>query len=313
MPRRTSRGGTGRRRRSHAATDVTNRSPYSAVPRTSCCSAGTRRERVHVVEGAARRQESSVSGEPGARSAPRSSRCAAASARRPSKSPSSGGPRRASSPRPLAPPSSSEESNSSCMPRQMPSSGVPASNALEQQLVQPSSRRFASPAGTPRRRARPARRRPAARVIAADARPRADVLERLLDRAAVAHPVVDDRDVTGSSISEPPRRSSGERPLRARHAASRSGRSRPPARSARANALNAASIMWWALRAAPRRVRCSVSLAALASARKNSSVSSWSKLPVAPGGSSASNSVNGRARRCRSRTLARASSIGTVA
>src|ERR1019366_908398 len=40
--------------------------------------------------------------------------------------------------------------------------------------------------------------------------------------------------------------------------------------------------------------RCSVSLALLASALKNSSVSSCSKPPVAPGGSSASNSVNGR-------------------
>ncbi len=36
-------------------------------------------------------------------------------------------------------------------------------------------------------------------------------------------------------------------------------------------------------------VMCSVSFALVASARKNSSASSWSKLPIAPGGSGASN------------------------
>ena len=82
-------------------------------------------------------------------------------------------------------------------------------------------------------------------------------------------------------------------------------------RSARANALNAASIMWCALLPASTR-RCSVSFAALASARKNSSVSSCSKPPVAPGGSSASNSVKGRPEMSIAQ-LARASSIGTIA
>jgi hypothetical protein len=45
------------------------------------------------------------------------------------------------------------------------------------------------------------------------------------------------------------------------------------ARSARAAALNAASIMWWTF-VPVSIVRCSVSRALVASARKNSSVSS---------------------------------------
>ena len=52
------------------------------------------------------------------------------------------------------------------------------------------------------------------------------------------------------------------------------------ARSARAKALNAASIMWWALVPAST-LTCRVMRAALATARKNSSASSWSKPPVA--------------------------------
>ena len=69
--------------------------------------------------------------------------------------------------------------------------------------------------------------------------------------------------------------------------------------------------MWWALLPASTR-RWSVSLAVLARARKNSSVSSWSKPPVEPGGSSASKTVKGRPEMSIAQ-LARASSIGTVA
>ena len=67
-----------------------------------------------------------------------------------------------------------------------------------------------------------------------------DVLERLLDRAPVAHVVVDDRDARRAAplMSACPW-CSGRRP--------RSGRATTAARSARANALKIASITWWTL------------------------------------------------------------------
>ena len=164
-------------------------------------------------------------------------------------------------------------------------------DALAQQLVEAELAQVApSRAGRRPRRAAPGRRPRAAAVgVAADDGARADVLERLLHRAAVAHAVVDDGDLHAARRSGRLMRSASPscsaRP-------SRWGRCATAWRSARANALKAASIMWWALLPASTR-RCRVSLALLASARKNSSVSSCSKPPVAPGGSSASNSVNG--------------------
>ena len=110
---------------------------------------------------------------------------------------------------------------------------------------------------------------------------RADVLERLLDAAAVAHAVVDDRDhvsvpfVDGTPVSL--------------------GSTATATRSARANALKHASIMWWALVPAWSS-RCSVSRAAEATARKNSSASSCSKPAMSPAGSRSkpSTDANGR-------------------
>src|ERR1700733_1008762 len=137
------------------------------------------------------------------------------------------------------------------------------------------------------------------------------MLERLLHRAAVTHAVVDNRDVH-RLIDE------GVVPL-VTHVVRvpfvlgtpvSVGSSATAWRSARANALNAASIMWCALLPASMR-RCSVSLAALANARKNSSVSSCSNPPVEPAGNAASNSVNGRPEISIAQ-LARASSIGTM-
>ena len=156
-------------------------------------------------------------------------------------------PRPRSMPSPLAPPCSSERSNSSCIPRQSPSSGTPACDALAQQLVQAQLARIApSPAGTRPRPAAPARpSRAAARGSRAHLHARADVLERLLDRAAVAHAVVDDRDLdrlAARSLMRSASPSCSARP-------SRSGRSRTASRSARANALKAASIMWCAFAA----------------------------------------------------------------
>ena len=94
----------------------------------------------------------------------------------------------------------------------------------------------ASPRGTRRRRAR--RCASAARSSswsAVRATVGADVLERLLGAAPVAHPVVEQRDHVSV-------------PLVDGHAAS-SGSMATATRSARANALKQASIMWCALRA----------------------------------------------------------------
>ena len=113
---------------------------------------------------------------------------------------------------PSAPPSSVVESKSSCRPRQMPRIGTPGLAALGDQLVEAAARGSApSPAGRRRRRAGSGRRRRATSsassvIVAVDA----DVLQRLLDRAQVAHPVVEDRD---------PGRSFAQRPLGRGHAA----------------------------------------------------------------------------------------------
>ena len=291
--------------RCRARRRVTNGSPYSAVPSTSSASAGTAAKRVHVVEGARRRA--------GPRSAatrarqrtsfqPMCGSFSAAGAR-------ARAPRRRAGPRPVG--------------------AAVLARALEQQLhaeadaehrharrrrarasssSRPSSRRLLH---RPREGA-DAGQRPApsaarsASGSALIARARADVLERLLDRAAVAHPVVDDRDLDGVA------RSSRQRPLRARHAGLGRGRSRPPARSARANALNAASIMWWALRARLdaqvqrqlRRVgerRGRTPRSARARSRRSS-----------PAAGRPRTRVNGRPEMSIAQ-LARASSIGTVA
>ena len=186
-------------------------------------------------------------------------------------------------PRPAAPPSSLECSKASCMPRQMPSTGVPAATRSRSSSSRPSSAGSVHRAREGAHAGHDEAGGGAQRVgVAADGDARADVLERLLHRAAVAHAVVDDRDLHGllqqraHRLSVPFVLGTPVSP----------GSIATAWRRARANALKAASIMWWALLPASTR-RCSVSLAALASARKNSSVSSWSKPPVEPGGRSA--------------------------
>src|SRR4029077_663406 len=113
----------------------------------------------------------------------------------------------------------------------------------------------------------------------------ADVLERLEDRPAVAPPVVYQADAGGRTHAVSVPFVDGT-PVSV-------GSIATAVRSARAVALNAASIMWWALDPASTET-CSVSLALLANARKNSSASSWSKPPVPPGGRSAANAQYGR-------------------
>ena len=137
-------------------------------------------------------------------------------------------------------------------------------------------------------------------VVAVMTDARAHVRERLLDAAAVAHPVVGDRDhevsvplVDGTPVS--------------------SGSIATATRSARANALKHASIMWCAFVPACRSM-CSVSRAALPRARKNSSATSYSKPLIVPGGQplEAADSAYGRPEMSIAHA-ARASSIGTTA
>ena len=118
----------------------------------------------------------------------------------------------------------------------MPSSGTPR-GALGDQLVEAEPRmrahRLGEGADAGQHDAVGARgRRRGRRVIAAVG---ADVLERLLDRAQVAHAVVDDGD-PGSSLSVP---------LVDGHLGLLGSIATAP-RSARAKALKLASITWWA-------------------------------------------------------------------
>ena len=112
--------------------------------------------------------------------------------------------------------------------------GVPARTPSRTSSSSPSSRSLCIARGTP---TRPGTTSPAAArksvVVAAATKARAHVLERLLDRAAVAHAVVDDADPTAHGRQSPS--ASPVWPWRSRHARSRwpSGRSRPP-RAARA-------------------------------------------------------------------------------
>ncbi len=142
-------------------------------------------------------------------------------------------------PRPGVPPCSVERSKPSCMPRQIPSTGVPAARRSRKSSSKPSSRSLTMPRGkapTPgTTRPAAARRRSWSFVMR---HIRADVRQRLLDRAAVAHAVVDDGDVDGlveqaHEVSVPFVLGT---PLSV-------GSSATAWRRARAKALNAASIM----------------------------------------------------------------------
>ncbi len=75
-------------------------------------------------------------------------------------------------------------------------------HALAMSSSSPSSRRFSIARGNAPDAGEhePVARRAARVVVASTSARRADVLERLLDRAPVAHPVVDDRDVAAPSL-----------------------------------------------------------------------------------------------------------------
>src|SRR3954447_8187541 len=195
----------------------------------------------------------------------------------PSASSSPTGP--ASRPSPTAPPSSVLASKSSCRPRQMPRIGAPSACRSATQLVEAE---LADPLHRPRKGADARQDQPVGGPhlvrIGGDRCAGADMLERLLHRAQGPHTVAEDRDprhpdsvpfVEGTPVS--------------------SGSTETATRSARAKALKDASIMWWAL--LPERTQmCRVSLALLATARKNSSASSLSKPAIETTGSSAAKS-----------------------
>ena len=152
----------------------------------------------------------------------------------------------ATRPRPAAPPSSLEELERQLHAEADAEHRRARRDALAQQLVQAELAQVApSRAGTRRRRARtsPSAARSSAWSRVTLAR-RADVLERLLDRAAVAHAVVDDRDL--DRLIDRARSCRSASPSCSARRVSL-GSIATAWRSARANALNAASIMWWAL------------------------------------------------------------------
>ena len=164
--------------------------------------------------------------------------------------------------------------------------------------------------GTRRRRAGRARRRArSSSWSAVSTRARADPLERLLDRAAVAHAVVDDRR------SVAPRA-----PLISRSASpSSTGTPVSVGSIATACAQRAGERLEGRLdhvvgvRAALRPSTCSVSFAPCRrTARKNSSTSSWSKSPVAAAAAGRPRRRGTAGREMSIAHVARASSIGTT-
>src|SRR4051794_26279273 len=118
-----------------------------------------------------------------------------------------------------------------------------------------------------------------------------EVLEGLLGRAEVADPVVENGDHSTSLVDGIPPPST-----------------RTASRSARATPLNEASRTWWPLRPV-RLFRCSVMPAEVTKARKNSSASWGSKVPIRSGAVSTSYTRNGRPDRS-SATWISASSSG---
>ena len=142
-------------------------------------------ERVHVVEG--RGLAEALGQAPiRARTSRGSSRCAAAAGSR-ARSRSRAGSRGL-----RAPSCSLEDSNSSCIPRQIPSSGTPAAARSISASPRPVRSRLRIASGnapTPGRMIALA-----SRDVCGHDRLGADVRQRLLDAAPVAHPVVGDRD-----------------------------------------------------------------------------------------------------------------------
>ena len=214
-----------------------------------------------------------------------------------------------SRPRPSAPPSSSERSKRSCIPRQSPSTGTPArARSASTSAIPLAVRRSMAAANAPtpmsdqrRRRARElvevggvsSRGRRRAR---APSRPSAGCPSRSRRRAMRAA-----RAALKPSASPS---STGRR--------SPSGRARRPARSARANALKHASIMWWAF--VPASI---VEVGRQPGVRRDRAEELLDELVVQAAGRPGRQQAASRARKGRPEMSiaheARASSIGTTA
>src|SRR6185437_15204938 len=125
------------------------------------------------------------------------------------------------------------------------------------------------------------------RVVARNDRICSNPGERLLDRAQIAHPVVEHGDARADRRAEAHRTPFVDgTPVSVSSIDTAS-------RRARANALKHASSLWCALVPSSAR-RCSVSLALLATARKNSSAFSVSNPAIVGTARSASNEQKGR-------------------
>ena len=226
-----------------------------------------------MVERAAVSGQTLRSGVRAARTAPGSSRCAEPAGHR---CPAALTCRRGTRARPLrrAPPS--PRTAAACRGTRR-AVGTPASTRRRSASPRPSSARFAIALGnapTPGSTSPSARTRSSGRELTSARAPTCS--SAFCDRAAVAHPVVDDGDQrrAGAHVSVPlvlgtPRLGGIDRGRRAQ---------RPGQRLER-RLDHVVGV------AAGLDRRWSVILALAASARKNSSASSWSKLPIAPGGS----------------------------
>ena len=202
-PPRTSRGGTGRRRRSRAA----RRS--RTARRTRPCRARPRRRRAPARASARGRRRSAPAGRaraasPARAARPRSSRCAAASA-----APARSGrtsPRDQAEALGAAHAPARSRRRAACRGR-CRAAACPRARRSRSSSSRPSRLRFSIAFGNA---PTPGQHEPggvASRVgVRAQQRPRADVRERLLDRAAVAHPVVDDADLDAARAPTPQRR-----------------------------------------------------------------------------------------------------------
>ena len=201
---------------------------------------------------------------------------------------------------PSAPPCSLEESNSSCMPRQMPSTGAPARGALAHQLVEPELARVAHRL---REGAHAGHDEPVGRaqlaVVARDARARRRARapsRRCGGCPSRSRPRAITRSASPSSTARPPRRVD-------RHRLAQRAREGLEARLD--HVVRVACRPELEVQRQPRAVgdRAEELLGQLV--LEAADLAGRQRRP--------SNAQYGPARRCRSRSAARASSIGTTA
>ena len=209
--------------------------PYSPRPRTSAVVGRAGRRTSARGRRPRSRRAPSVSGESRSNVTTFQPMCGSFSAAGVERASTSPGSR----PRPAAPPARRSARTAAACRGRAPSTGAPAAARSRTQLVEPQrAQACASPPGTRRRRARQRRRRRGSaswsRVITRRARRRA----RAPSRRCGGCPCRSRRSRS--------RAHSRQRPLRRRARRSRVGSIATAARSARANALKHASIMWWA-------------------------------------------------------------------